>query len=83
MEWGATPPPLFGRFEQLLPLGSVVLKEESGYRGFYHHLLKPYEHFIPFWKERPEDILEGLAWARQDDARAREVARKGREFALK
>ena len=35
------------RLEQLLPLNSVVLKEESGYRGFYHHLLKPYEHYVP------------------------------------
>ena len=35
------------RLEQLLPLNSVVLKEESGYRGFYHHLLQPYEHYVP------------------------------------
>ena len=39
--------PFPDRLEQLLPLGSVVFKEESGYRGFYHTLLKPYEHYIP------------------------------------
>ncbi len=28
------------RLDQLLPLGSTIFKEESGYYGFYHHLLK-------------------------------------------
>eukprot|EP00955_Chlamydomonas_euryale_P082409 363718-Chlamydomonas_euryale.AAC.8 len=28
------------RLEQLLVMGSLVLKEESGYHAFYHHLLK-------------------------------------------
>lgn len=35
------------RLEQLLPLNSVVLREESGYRSFYHHLIMPYDHYIP------------------------------------
>ena len=35
------------RLDQLLPLNALVFKEESGYRGFYHHLLKPYEHYVP------------------------------------
>ena len=39
------------RLEQLMVMGSVVLKEESGYRAFFHHLMKPYEHYIPIWKE--------------------------------
>ena len=39
------------RLEQLLVMGSLVLKEESGYRAFYHHLIKPYEHYVPVWKE--------------------------------
>ena len=35
------------RFEQLLPLGSLVFKEESGYWGYYYHLFQPYEHYVP------------------------------------
>ena len=35
------------RLDQLLPYSSLVIKEESGYRGFYHHLMKPYEHYVP------------------------------------
>ena len=42
------PPP---RLEQLLVMGSLVLKEESGYRAFFHHLIRPHEHYLPVWKE--------------------------------
>ena len=39
------------RLEQLMVMGSFVLKEESGFRAFYHGLLQPYEHYLPVWKE--------------------------------
>jgi hypothetical protein len=39
------------RLEQLLALGSLVIKEESGYQAFYHHLLQPGVHYVPFWKK--------------------------------
>lgn len=39
------------RLDQLLALGSLIFKEESGYYAFYHHLLKPYQHYVPFWKQ--------------------------------
>ncbi len=42
---------LSSRLDQLLPLGSLVVKEESGYYGYYHHLMKPYTHYVPFWKK--------------------------------
>ena len=32
-------------------MGSLVLKEESGYRAFFHHLIRPHEHYLPVWKE--------------------------------
>eukprot|EP00955_Chlamydomonas_euryale_P110813 366024-Chlamydomonas_euryale.AAC.8 len=38
---------LSSRLDQLFVMRSLVLKEDSGYRAFYHHLLKPYEHYIP------------------------------------
>lgn len=42
---------LSSRFEQLLYLGSLVFKEESGYIGYFYHLLKPNEHYLPVWRE--------------------------------
>jgi hypothetical protein len=39
------------RFEQLLHLNSLVFKEESGYRAYFYHLLRPYEHYVPIWKK--------------------------------
>ncbi|GAX76168.1 hypothetical protein CEUSTIGMA_g3612.t1 [Chlamydomonas eustigma] len=74
---------LSSRLDQLLPLNSLVFKEESGYRAFYHHLLEPYEHFIPFWKERPEEILDALKWARENELQAQRIALQAREVALK
>lgn len=32
---------LSSRMDLLLPLNSLIFKEESGYKSFYHHLLKP------------------------------------------
>lgn len=31
---------LSSRLDQLLPLGSLIFKEESGYTTYYHHLLR-------------------------------------------
>ena len=39
------------RLEQLMVMGSLILKEESGFRAFYHGLLRPYKHYLPVWKE--------------------------------
>lgn len=61
---------LSSRLEQLLPLGSLVFKDESGYRTFYSHLLKPHVHYLPFWDgpdNQPQDILEQLDWAQVRD----------------
>ncbi|KAG1677239.1 hypothetical protein FOA52_013438 [Chlamydomonas sp. UWO 241] len=74
---------LSSRLDQLLPLKAMVMKEESGYRAFYHHLLKPHVHYVPFWKERPDDALQVLAWARSNDAKARTIGEAGQALALK
>lgn len=46
------------RLEQLLALGSLVFKEESGYHAFFHHLISPHQHYLPVWKETPKDTLQ-------------------------
>lgn len=53
------------RLEQLLPLGSLVFKEDSGYWAFYHHLLQPHKHYMPFWKKG----YVGGSWGRSERGR--------------
>ena len=65
---------LSSRFEQLMPLNSLIFKEESGYSTFYYPLLQPYTHYVPFWKEGPEEILGALEWAQAHDDEARRMA---------
>ncbi|PNH12006.1 KDEL motif-containing protein 1 [Tetrabaena socialis] len=74
---------LSSKLEVLLTLGSLVLKEDSGYEAFYHHLLKPQEHFLPVWKQGagPEDILAAVDWARAHDEQAQGIAAAGQAFA--
>ena len=44
------------KLEQSLAVGSLVFKEESGYRSFFHRLLRPFVHYVPFWRERPQAL---------------------------
>ncbi|EFJ49904.1 hypothetical protein VOLCADRAFT_89378 [Volvox carteri f. nagariensis] len=76
---------LSSKLETLLTLGSLVMKEESGYMAFYHHLLKPFEHFVPVWRAGtgPETILDALAWARTHDAEAQRIAAAGQALTAK
>ena len=69
------------KLEQELPLGSLIFKESSGYRSFFHRLLTPYEHDVPYWRHRPQELLDALAWAAAHDAEAASIAAAGRLFA--
>ncbi|PNW71171.1 hypothetical protein CHLRE_16g694750v5 [Chlamydomonas reinhardtii] len=76
---------LSSKLEFLLTMGSLVLKEDSGYRAYYHHLLEPGVHFLPVWKNGagPEDILEAVDWARQHDQQAHRIALAGQQLAAR
>ena len=73
-----------------MTLGSLIFKEESGYYSFYHRLLRPLGgsgdasegHYLPVWKQGPEDVLGAIKWARQNDEKAREAAERSRELAM-
>ncbi|KAG2495992.1 hypothetical protein HYH03_005916 [Edaphochlamys debaryana] len=68
------------RLEQLLPIGSLVFKEASGYYAYYYRtLLKPGVNMLEFWAHGsgPEDVLEKLDWARENDDKARRIAAAG------
>lgn len=72
------------RLEQLLVLNSLVLKEESGYVAFYHHLLKEYKHYLPVWRQGqgPEDVLDAVRWAREHDEAAQQVAQNAQQVVM-
>ena len=71
------------KLEQMLPLGSLIFKEESGYRGFFHRLLVPFEHYVPYWRHRPQELLDGLVWARAHDAEAAAIGVASQALARK
>lgn len=76
--WGCS-----SRLEQYLPLTVVVFREITPLRAFYHRAMLPYVHYIPFWLHKPDDILEGLEWAKTHDKEAHQIAINAREFARK
>lgn len=66
---------------QLLALGSVVLREQSGYEAFYDKLLTKWVHYIPFWRHRPREVVAAHAWVAANDAEAASIAKRGQAFA--
>ncbi|MEW5314057.1 MAG: hypothetical protein WDW38_005581 [Sanguina aurantia] len=68
------------RLEQLFALNSLVFKEESGYYAFYHRLIRPYQHYLPFWTHGPEEIAAALTDAIADDARSLQIATRAQDF---
>jgi hypothetical protein len=62
--------------------GCCVLKVESqfGYRQWYYHRLRPWEHFVPVSADL-SDLADRVDWVRTHDAAAAEIARNGRNLA--
>ena len=57
------------RLDKLLVLGSVVMKQEGPRYGWYYDAIKPYKHYVPFFVNSSDDILEvgrGCCWALPD-----------------
>mmetsp|Transcript_15754 Transcript_15754/g.46565 ORF Transcript_15754/g.46565 Transcript_15754/m.46565 type:complete len:363 (-) Transcript_15754:492-1580(-) len=74
---------LSSRLDLLLPLNSLIFKEQSGYTAFYHHLLEPHVHYMPVWQQTPDDVLEAISWAKAHDDEARQIAAAAQRFALR
>jgi hypothetical protein len=58
--------------------GSIVFKQDSDNVMWFHHLLKPYEHYMPV-KRDLSDIVEKLLWAVDHDEQAYAIAQRGRQ----
>ena len=70
-------------FMRLLLLGCCVLKVESefGYRQWYYHKLRPYQHYVPV-KADLSDLESQIEWINIHDNKAREIAANGQALAL-
>jgi hypothetical protein len=71
------------KLEESLATGSLVFKEESGFSSFFHTLIQPFVHYIPWFKTTHDDLLDGLDWAMQNDHYAKRIASNGRAFTQK
>jgi len=69
-------------FTRLL-MGCCVLKIGSalGYRQWYYDDIKPWRHYVPVSPDL-SDLHERIAWCRAHLAECREIAARGRAFAM-
>lgn len=68
-------------FQWRLLSGSLALKQESDEIQYFYSALKPYVHYLPI-KHDMSDLIEKIEWAKSHDNQCRQIAAKGREFAL-
>ncbi|KAG2502094.1 hypothetical protein HYH03_000586 [Edaphochlamys debaryana] len=73
---------LSSSLERLLALGSVVLREKSGYYTFYEKALQPGVHYLPWWVKTPDDLRTQLQWIASNPDEAARIARAGATFAV-
>lgn len=71
------------RLIKLMMLGSVVLKQDSVYEEYFYRNLQPYQHFLPFARDRcsTANLTDALAWLRSHDTEARKIAQAGQRYA--
>ncbi|GAX77072.1 hypothetical protein CEUSTIGMA_g4518.t1 [Chlamydomonas eustigma] len=62
------------QLEKLMLTGAAVLKQSSPRYTYFHHLLKPWEHYVPFWENNTHDIVGAVQWLRSHDQEAQRMA---------
>ena len=67
------------RFPYLMAGGSLIFKQESGYYEHFYHRLEPWVHYVPL-KNDLRDLAQRLAWVRENDDKAREMAANAVQF---
>jgi len=65
----------------LLGMNSVVLKQASLFEEHYYRALRPCEHYLPFWKESEEDVLDLIRAIQKDPETAQKIAANAQAFA--
>ncbi len=59
--------------------GSLVFKQQSENKTWFHDLLIPWVHYVPLRKDI-SDLGDKLAWAKANDEKCRFIASAGREL---
>ncbi|XP_032590679.1 protein O-glucosyltransferase 2-like [Drosophila grimshawi] len=67
------------RFPYLLAGGSLVFKQDSHYYEHFYSKLTPYKHYVPI-KRDLSDVIEKIAWAKENDLRVKEIIANARAF---
>jgi hypothetical protein len=49
-------------------------------RSFYHRLMKPMVHYVPFWRKLPQEALQAVKWAMENDAEAHHIAKNAQKL---
>lgn len=70
------------RLAKLLPIDSVVLKQESVFEEYYYRVLQKCVHYVPFWTQHEEDILEVVTGVLADPETAKAISANAQAFAL-
>jgi hypothetical protein len=60
---------------------SVAFKQESEDSQWFYDALEPYVHYVPI-KNRMEDLIEKINWARTNDRKCHKIAQKATKFIL-
>jgi hypothetical protein len=73
------------QFEEKLGMNSVVVSEKKLFQTYFSKILVPKKHYLEFWQndKEPEDIIDVLKWARENDDLMQKIAKNGQDFAHK
>lgn len=62
-----------------LGMGSVILLVNSRYRLWYHHVLKPWYHYVPVNGDL-SDLLEKIKWCKNNEEKCRTISKNALDF---
>ena len=65
-----------------LAMGSLVFKVDSMWEQWFYEWIEPWVHYVPV-KADLSDLVEKIEWALSNDSQAEQIAKNGKEFALK
>ena len=70
------------RLAKLLPINSVVLKQESVFEEYYYRVLQPCMHYLPIWLHSEADVLDVVLGVRAEPQMAQAISANAQAFAL-
>jgi hypothetical protein len=71
------------RLSKLMRINSVVLKQEGRWIEWYYRSLVEGQHYLAFWKDSANDVLDALSRHGDNDVLLRNISRCAQQFASK